>query len=351
MITPLVLAMPRPMAEALGWPEAEIGWADVLALSQDPRGLGGLRASRVGRLQAGQDQPQLLLVGAVGHGGHLLRRHRQDLRAHPGRHRLVADGRVRARGRGGHGALRRHHHDLPGEHAARGPGGAAARLRVGGGHRGGLDHRLQPGRPRRRGPGGPHPAATCPLVAIYPKEGTLFSDNPAYVLDASWVSDGAAAGRPRLPLLRHRRAREPGPGAGLRVPAGQPGGAGGRPDLHGQRPEPVAAQDRIGAARPGGAGRPGGLLGVVPQDGPGDHRLRRQRVDGRPGRRGLHQAGPGQAGGARLPRRVQARGRGGPLDLLHRAGRGPRLPGAAAAHAAVAGPGADRERRSPASSP
>ncbi|MCB1004460.1 MAG: VWA domain-containing protein, partial [Acidimicrobiales bacterium] len=27
-----------------------------------------------------------------------------------------------------------------------------------------------------------------PLVAIYPKEGTLFSDNPLYILDAPWVS-------------------------------------------------------------------------------------------------------------------------------------------------------------------
>ena len=28
-----------------------------------------------------------------------------------------------------------------------------------------------------------------PLVAIYPKEGTLFSDNPLFVLDADWVDD------------------------------------------------------------------------------------------------------------------------------------------------------------------
>src|SRR5437867_7944648 len=32
------LAMPVPMAEALGWPNAEIGWSDVLALARDPRG-------------------------------------------------------------------------------------------------------------------------------------------------------------------------------------------------------------------------------------------------------------------------------------------------------------------------
>ena len=33
-----------------------------------------------------------------------------------------------------------------------------------------------------------------PLVAIYPEEGTLYSDNPLYVLDAEWVDDDEAAG-------------------------------------------------------------------------------------------------------------------------------------------------------------
>ena len=33
-----------------------------------------------------------------------------------------------------------------------------------------------------------------PLVAVYPEEGTLFSDNPLYVLDAPWVSPGQRAG-------------------------------------------------------------------------------------------------------------------------------------------------------------
>jgi Ca-activated chloride channel homolog len=35
--SPLVIAMPRPMAQALGWPEKEIGWADIFELAQDPK--------------------------------------------------------------------------------------------------------------------------------------------------------------------------------------------------------------------------------------------------------------------------------------------------------------------------
>ncbi|MGH9269126.1 MAG: vWA domain-containing protein, partial [Acidimicrobiales bacterium] len=33
-----------------------------------------------------------------------------------------------------------------------------------------------------------------PLVALYPKEGTLFSDNPLYILDAPWVDERERAG-------------------------------------------------------------------------------------------------------------------------------------------------------------
>ncbi|MFN2504224.1 MAG: substrate-binding domain-containing protein, partial [Acidimicrobiales bacterium] len=38
MLTPLVIAMPRPMAEALGWPGTPIGYGDILQLAQDPAG-------------------------------------------------------------------------------------------------------------------------------------------------------------------------------------------------------------------------------------------------------------------------------------------------------------------------
>src|SRR6478672_6071977 len=36
--TPLVLAMPQPMATTLGWPDTPIGWSDVLTLARDPQG-------------------------------------------------------------------------------------------------------------------------------------------------------------------------------------------------------------------------------------------------------------------------------------------------------------------------
>ncbi len=36
--SPLVIAMPEPMAKALGWPAKKIGWSDVLDLANDPKG-------------------------------------------------------------------------------------------------------------------------------------------------------------------------------------------------------------------------------------------------------------------------------------------------------------------------
>ena len=75
------------------------------------------------------------------------------------------------------------------------PAGHLAHLRVGGGRRGEVGHRLQLGQPRRRArTGRGAPPAQRPLVAIYPKEGTLYSDNPFYVLDAEWVDDEQSAG-------------------------------------------------------------------------------------------------------------------------------------------------------------
>ncbi|MET7402839.1 substrate-binding and VWA domain-containing protein [Dactylosporangium sp. NPDC005572] len=55
--SPLVLAMPKPMAEALGWPGKQVGWADVLALSADPQGWGRYGHPEWGKFRLGKDNP------------------------------------------------------------------------------------------------------------------------------------------------------------------------------------------------------------------------------------------------------------------------------------------------------
>ncbi|MDT0344028.1 vWA domain-containing protein [Streptomyces litchfieldiae] len=61
--SPLAIAMPRPMAEALGWPDAAIGWSDVLSLTQDPRGWGSLGHPEWGRFTLGKDNPHTSTSG------------------------------------------------------------------------------------------------------------------------------------------------------------------------------------------------------------------------------------------------------------------------------------------------
>ena len=61
--TPLVLAMPRPMAQALGWPNKAIGWSDVLALTRDPRGWAAVGHPEWGPFRLGKTNPHLSTSG------------------------------------------------------------------------------------------------------------------------------------------------------------------------------------------------------------------------------------------------------------------------------------------------
>ena len=60
VLSPIVIAIWRPMAEALGWPNKVLGWSDVLKVSPSPGGWGGLRTSGVGALQARPHPPGVL---------------------------------------------------------------------------------------------------------------------------------------------------------------------------------------------------------------------------------------------------------------------------------------------------
>ena len=151
MNSPLVIAMPQPMAEALGWPDKALGWSDVLSLATSPTGLGGLRPSGVGRVQARQDQPELLDERALGPDRPELRRHRQD----PATSRTedLAKADVEQYNRSVESAVV-HYGDTTltflQQLVPRRPGGHRAHLRVGGGRRREVGDRLQHRQPRRR---------------------------------------------------------------------------------------------------------------------------------------------------------------------------------------------------------
>lgn len=59
VLTPVVISMWKPMAEALGWPGKEIGWRDLLALINDPEGWGKFGHPEWGRFSWGHTDPEI----------------------------------------------------------------------------------------------------------------------------------------------------------------------------------------------------------------------------------------------------------------------------------------------------
>lgn len=187
MLTPLVLAMPEPMAEALGWPEADIGWADVLELAQDPEGWGSVGHPEWGPFKLGKTNPNFSTSGlsatiaiysaATGSTDPLT----LDDVASPDVVDFVR-GVEQATVHYGDTTLtfleNMLREDLNGRPLSYASAVAVEEVSVIAYNR---------GDPADTGEASTPP--NVPLVAIYPQEGTLFSDNPAYILDADWVDD------------------------------------------------------------------------------------------------------------------------------------------------------------------
>ncbi|WP_322822156.1 VWA domain-containing protein [Chloroflexus sp.] len=59
VLTPVVIAMWKPMAEAMGWPNRPIGWKDILDLTNDPQGWGRFGHPEWGRFSWGHTDPEI----------------------------------------------------------------------------------------------------------------------------------------------------------------------------------------------------------------------------------------------------------------------------------------------------
>lgn len=62
-VSPLVIAMPKPMAEALGWPRKQLGWAEVLNLTRAPAGWGKYDHPEWGAFKLGKTNPNFSTSG------------------------------------------------------------------------------------------------------------------------------------------------------------------------------------------------------------------------------------------------------------------------------------------------
>jgi Ca-activated chloride channel family protein len=59
VLTPVVIGMWKPMAEAMGWPNTPIGWSDMLELTNDPEGWGKYGHPEWGRFSWGHTDPEI----------------------------------------------------------------------------------------------------------------------------------------------------------------------------------------------------------------------------------------------------------------------------------------------------
>jgi len=198
VLSPIVIAMWKPMAESLGWPGKALGWSDILKVSRDPKGWGSLGRPEWGAMKLGHTQPEysnsgLLSVLAIAYAGAGSTRGlaMADMPKVEPFMAQVEDAIV-------------HYGKSTGFFAdkmiERGPSYLSAAV---------LYENLVIESYGRSPP--------LPLVAIYPVEGTFWSDHPYSVLDADWVDAGKreAAGA-FLAFLKARPQQEAALALGFR---------------------------------------------------------------------------------------------------------------------------------------
>ncbi len=223
--TPLVLAMPRPMAEALGWPKKQLGWSDLLTLANDPRGWASKGHPEWGRFSLGKTNPNISTSGLAATVGAFVAAtgKSSDLTA-----KDVTDPKVR----GFVSAVERsvvHYGDTTltylsnlqrADDSGAGLGYVSA---VAVEEKSVLDY--DNGNPTgNTATLGDHPKPKVPLVAVYPREGTLFSDSPWVVLDAPWSTTEKKAGaQDFFDYLRSSAGQKAFTDAGFRTWDGKPG--------------------------------------------------------------------------------------------------------------------------------
>jgi Ca-activated chloride channel family protein len=188
MLTPLVIAMPRPMAQALGWPETPLGFTDILALAREQRGWSALDHPEWGAFKLGKTNPNFstsglsaLVAQAYAATGKTSGLSLEDL-ARPETAEFARDVESAVVHYGDttltflNNLYRADNRGSPYSYVSAVAVEEKSVIDYNAGNPDGiLDQGEEPRPPE------------VPLVAIYPKEGTLYSDNPLIALDAEWV--------------------------------------------------------------------------------------------------------------------------------------------------------------------
>jgi Ca-activated chloride channel family protein len=65
VLSPVVIAMWKPMAEALGWPSKPVGWAEILAMARNPKGWAAYNYPQWGKFKFGHTHPEYSNSGLI----------------------------------------------------------------------------------------------------------------------------------------------------------------------------------------------------------------------------------------------------------------------------------------------
>ena len=194
-LTPLVIAMPEPMATALGYPGKAIGWADIARLATSKDGWAAYGHPEWGAFKLGKTNPNFstsglsaLISQTYAAAGKTRGLSQEDL----------DNAKVEAQATAIESSVV-HYGDITmtflnnwfrtdreGTSLLYASAVAVEEKSVIDYNEGNPDGVLDPGEKPRK--------PRVPLVAIYPKEGTLYSDSPLYVLKADWVDKDEEAG-------------------------------------------------------------------------------------------------------------------------------------------------------------
>ncbi len=181
VLSPVVIMMWKPMAEALGWPDKEIGWADIAKISTSPNGWADYGKPQLGKFRFGHTHPDysnsgLQTIIAMAYAA-----------SQPGRTLTLADVQKpeTAQFINSLESAIAHYGSSTGFFAdsmiARGATYLSAAVVYESSVVSSYDAN------------GQSKNVDFPLVAIYPKEGTFQSDHPTCIPNASWVSDDQRA--------------------------------------------------------------------------------------------------------------------------------------------------------------
>ncbi|HKY14747.1 MAG TPA: extracellular solute-binding protein, partial [Microthrixaceae bacterium] len=189
MLTPLVIAMPQPMADALGYPDKPIRFADIVALARDPNGWATYGHPEWGPFRLGKTNPNFstsglsaLIAQTYAAAGKTEGLSQEDL-ANPA---VVDFGTAIESAVVHYGDITLtflnnwFRADRRGTALNYASAVAVEEKSIIDYNAGNPDGVLDPGEEPRK--------PRIPLVAVYPAEGTLYSDNPFFILDADWVS-------------------------------------------------------------------------------------------------------------------------------------------------------------------